>query len=140
MTAAPVIAAPPPTVRVTLPIRTVNEGNMRSLSHWPRTRRTKQARSLAALVVGQHWCASGLALPVTVTLTRIAPSAGLDDDGVCSALKATRDGVADALGVDDRHPGVTWAYGQRKGQRQGAGALGLVAGFGVEIRIEARAA
>jgi hypothetical protein len=47
-------------------------------------------------------------------LVRIAPRA-LDDDNLRGALKAARDGVSDAMGVNDRDPRVTWLYGQRRG-------------------------
>jgi hypothetical protein len=46
--------------------------------------------------LGKPW------LPCTVTLTRIAVRT-LDDDNVATAFKRCRDGVAKALGVDDRH-------------------------------------
>jgi hypothetical protein len=39
----------------------------------------------------------------------------LDDDGVASAVKSLRDGVADALGVDDRDPRVVWVPDQERG-------------------------
>lgn len=52
---------------------------------------------------------------VVVQLTRVAPRP-LDDDNLASALKAVRDGVADALGVDDRDPRVVWLVDQRKGK------------------------
>lgn len=134
MTAAPSLTG---SVRVTLAVHTVNEGNQRSRSHWPRTKRTKTARDLAGLVVAMHWRTARMTLPVIVTLTRVTPDrrGTLDDDGVCSALKATRDGVADALSVDDRDPGVSWAYGQRVARPR---EIGLVRGYGVEVRIEPR--
>jgi hypothetical protein len=50
-----------------------------------------------------------------VHLTRIAPRE-LDDDNLRGALKSTRDGVADALGIDDRDPRVRWGYGQERGK------------------------
>lgn len=56
------------------------------------------------------------ALPCTVTLTRIAPSNGLDSDNLLSSMKGCRDQVAAWLGVDDRDPRVTWAYDQRRGK------------------------
>jgi fatty acid-binding protein DegV len=55
------------------------------------------------------------ALPCTVTMTRVAPSEGLDDDNLRSALKAVRDQIAAWLGVDDRDPLVRWAYDQKRG-------------------------
>lgn len=48
-------------------------------------------------------------------LVRIAPRA-LDDDNLRGALKHVRDGVADALGVDDRDPRVSWRYDQWRGE------------------------
>lgn len=57
-----------------------------------------------------------IGLPATVKLTRVAPSNGLDDDNLRGALKSVRDGIADALGVDDRDPRVTWEYDQRRGK------------------------
>lgn len=56
------------------------------------------------------------ALPATVTLTRIAPGE-LDDDNLRPALKTIRDSIAQAIGIDDRDPRVTWAYGQQRGKR-----------------------
>ena len=41
-------------------------------------------------------------LPCVVTLTRLAPSSGLDTDNLAGAMKAIRDAVADWLGVDDK--------------------------------------
>jgi hypothetical protein len=60
--------------------------------------------------------AKDIPLPLVVTLTRVAPSNGLDGDNLQGSLKACRDGVADWLGVDDRDPRVTWLYEQRRGK------------------------
>lgn len=68
-------------------------------------------------------------LPVVVTITRVAPRA-LDDDNLAYAAKAIRDGIADALGVRDNDPRVSWRYEQRKPERGCKPA--------VEIRVEAR--
>ena len=54
-------------------------------------------------------------LPAVVTLTRIAPRF-LDEDNLIGGLKGCRDGVADALGIDDADPRVTWRYAQAKGK------------------------
>lgn len=67
--------------------------------------------------------ARGRAYPVQrVTITRCAPSDGLDRDNLGAALKPVQDGVARALGVDDRdaretvRPGpVEWERGQERG-------------------------
>jgi len=68
--------------------------------------------------------------PWLVTLTRIAPSSGLDDDGLPPALKSIRDGIADALGLkSDRDPRISWRYAQRRGPP----AL-----YSIDVRIETR--
>jgi hypothetical protein len=100
-------------VVVTLPVKTVSESNARG--HWAgKARRTKALREAAGLVVVGMLRAEGMAPPCTVTLTRIAPRR-LDDDNLRGALKAVRDGVADALGVDDGDPSVSWDYAQARG-------------------------
>ncbi|HXB28079.1 MAG TPA: hypothetical protein VNV25_25340 [Gemmatimonadaceae bacterium] len=68
----------------------------------------------------------GMSLPVRVTLTRVAPRQ-LDDDNNQGACKNVRDGIADALGVDDRTPLVIWVYEQRRGKPRE---------YGVEIVVE----
>lgn len=82
-----------------------------------------------------------------VTLVRLAPVPLVDaSESLPSALSAVRDGVADALGVDDaellpawgadgepaRKPGaIEWAYEQRRGGERGAADE-----WGVRIVIE----
>ncbi len=112
---------------VNLPIRTLSEMNMRQC--WQaKARRVKEQRGIAKLVVGGALAQTPQMPPCEVQLTRCAPSGGLDDDNLRSALKAVRDGVADALGIDDRDARVLWRYDQRRSPR---------ATWGVEIRIEA---
>lgn len=55
---------------------------------------------------------------VTVTVTRVAPSVGLDaHDNLRTACKPAVDGLADALGVgNDRDQRVSWRYDQRRGE------------------------
>ncbi len=49
--------------------------------------------------------------PLKVTLTFTPPgNYGYDDDNMVSRCKAHRDGIADAIGVDDRH----WRLGEPK--------------------------
>jgi len=100
------------TTTVTLPLRIVSTLNTRE--HWAkRAKRTKHQREWAcfALRACRPCVSPG---PVVVTLTRIAPRQ-LDDDNNAGGLKAVRDGVADWLGVDDRHPSITWRYAQERG-------------------------
>lgn len=102
-------------ITLDLPVRTVSEANRASHEHWRmRHKRAKHQRRTAAWVTRVP--AHGLldrGVCLTVNLTRIAPRA-LDDDNLASAMKAVRDGVADALGINDRDPRVAWTYGQEK--------------------------
>jgi hypothetical protein len=114
-------------IRVTLPVRTVSLLNERE--HWSkRAARAAEHRALAHMLVKPQLRAARLELPVRVTMTRVAPCE-LDDDNLRGALKAARDGVADALGVDDRSPRVQWVYDQRRGN---------VREYAVVIEIEKR--
>jgi len=107
---------------VRLPIRLVSVANLRE--HWAaKAKRTAAQRKHVRLAMlsmlgpwkgGWRQCA---------TLTRIAPRT-LDYDGLVSGCKATVDGIADYLGIDDRHLAVT--YAQRKGEPRE---------YGVEIAI-----
>lgn len=133
MTAHPVIAAPPPTVRVTLPMKTVSEANTRDHYH-AKAARVADHRGTTLLVLRGHIAAAGpgLRAPYVVTLTRIAKK-DLDDDNLRGALKAVRDGVADALGIDDGSDRAVWHYAQRRGK---PGDVTIVRGYGVCIEIE----
>jgi hypothetical protein len=110
-------------LKVVLPIKTTNQsnvqmGNSRVAAILLRKRETehRQASKMAvsAALNGRSLKGADF-LPARVTLTRI--SAGvLDTDGLCTALKRVRDGVADALGTGDgpKDP-IKWDYAQRKG-------------------------
>jgi hypothetical protein len=84
--------------------------------HMARARRAKRHRTTAGVL-------TAIAVPAvkplvqarggTVTLTRYAPRR-LDSDNLAGALKATRDGIAAALGVDDGDPRVVWNYAQER--------------------------
>lgn len=95
-----------------VPLRTVSGMNARE--HWrARAGRVKGERQLVA------WHLATVkkpAVPLVVTLTRIAPSNGLDDDNLAGALKAVRDEIAAWLGVDDRDRAtVRYEYEQERG-------------------------
>ena len=103
----------------TLSIRTVSEANQRS--HWAakakRVRDHRIAAKLLTLANRETLRRAWAALPggLVVTIRRQAPSAGLDDDNLRSSAKAVRDGIADALGINDRDPRVRWVYCQGRG-------------------------
>ena len=109
-------------ITISLPLHTVSLTNSRE--HWrKRATRASKHRFAARTLCGGVCRSTGL--PAIVTLTRIAPSAGLDDDNLPPALKSVRDGIADAFGVDDRDPRIKWQYAQERGKR-----------YGVDVTIE----
>lgn len=86
--------------------------NARSGNHWARTRATKKARSDAfyATRAAKLGIVAGGA-PVRMKITFHPPdSRKRDDDGMIASLKAARDGIADALGVDDNLFRPTYVY------------------------------
>lgn len=100
-----------------IPVHTVSEANRRE--HWAaKARRVAEHRAAAVMLTNQAVRAAKVPratmLPLTVCLTRVAPRA-LDDDNLRGALKAVRDGIADAFGLDDRSPLIMWCYHQQRG-------------------------
>ncbi len=75
--------------------------------HWARRARIarEQRRTTHCLVAAA--LNGGLTPPLRITLTRRAPGR-LDDDNLAGALKHIRDGVADALGIDDGDRRLVW--------------------------------
>lgn len=52
-----------------------------------------------------------------VLITRVTAGNMLDhDDNVNNSCKHVKDSVADALGIDDRNPLVTWRFVQERGK------------------------
>ena len=83
-----------------------------------RRREAEQIRGNVATVARarMHGLRLAIGTDVTVTVTRCAPSVGLDaHDNLRTAAKPAVDGLADALGVaNDRDPRVSWVYNQRR--------------------------
>jgi len=96
----------------TLPLRTGLGLNSRE-HYMVRKRRVANERQAVAYVLGPQVKPTP---PLIVTLTRIAPSNGLDDDNLAGSLKSVRDQVAEWLGVDDRdRKTVRYEYEQERG-------------------------
>lgn len=82
--------------------------------HWSAKARLRKVHRKVATM--HALAARPPALPLVVTVTRVAPSRGLDPhDGLGAALKGVIDGIADALGIDDRDSRVQWRLLQRRG-------------------------
>ena len=100
-------------IHAMLPIKTVSVLNVRE--HWSkRAKRAKQHRASAYYYLLIEVGTKRPELPVTVTITRVAPRE-LDGDNLQGALKACRDGIADYFGTDDRNAGIEWRYAQGRG-------------------------
>jgi len=97
-----------PVISVTIPIATVSEANRRD-HFMVKAKRAKAHRNAAWMLCPRY------PLPCVVTLTRVGARI-LDDDNLRSALKSTRDGLADRLGVKDNSPLIEWRYAQAKGK------------------------
>lgn len=100
-------------LRVTIPNFKTRGGLNSREHHMARARRVRSERALVG------WSLAGElhpALPCVVTLTRIAPSTGLDEfDNLPSSLKGCVDAIAEWLGVDDKHPSVKYQARQERG-------------------------
>lgn len=69
-----------------------------------------------------------LVSPVLIKMTRVAPSKGLDDDNLYSALKGVRDEVTEVLGLStDRDPLLRFEVSQRQSTKH--------QGYSVEVII-----
>ena len=90
--------------------KTLRFGSVRS--HGSARELRSRATVEVANAILREGCPPG---PWVVTLTRHGPRK-LDDDNLSAAFKRIRDGVADALGVDDgNRRRVRWEYKQRRG-------------------------
>lgn len=91
--------------------KTVSEANTRE--HWaPKARRKKQHRALAKAVTLSMLGGRDIAgQTVAVSLLRIGQKK-LDDDNLQSSFKAIRDGICDAVGIDDGDERIQFFYDQ----------------------------
>ncbi len=123
-----------PRLWLSLPIRTTNplngsQGVTRGAMLLAARKRAEIRFVVRAAVLGEAAiqnvsCAK--LVPGVVTLSRLS-SRRLDDDGLRAALKSVRDGVADALRVNDGSSDIEWSY------EQGGATRGR---YAVEIRID----
>ena len=86
-------------------------------SRFERSARTKEQRFAANAILGIHRVKLRETIKTAdllIKLTRIHPQRykELDTDNLARSLKAIRDGVADAIAVDDNDKRLTWDYAQ----------------------------
>jgi hypothetical protein len=98
----------------TLQLITKSEANARD--HWRvKARRVQEQRAVLKMAVAAR-LDSTPSPRWRVTITRAKRGRPMDDDNLRSACKGPRDGIADALGIDDGDPRVTWEYKQVVGK------------------------
>ena len=101
---------------IVLPVKLRSTINLRE--HWRvRAARAKATRHTSALVVRAHL---GGKLPAGVLRVRLTwvHHRLADTDNLATAFKAVRDGIADALGLDDGDRRLVWEYRQERGAPQ----------------------
>ena len=89
----------------------------RGYEHWAaRTKRAKDQRYTMLHHLANALLGRDVRPPFIITITRIGPRT-FDGDNLQAAAKHVRDGIADALGIDDkeRKGAVEWIYSQKKG-------------------------
>lgn len=108
----------PPHATTSTPYRLENPLNGRGLGVSRGARMASAARRRRERAVGWLLARRCAPLPLDrlcVVLTRISPRP-FDDDGTVGSLKSVRDGAAEAWGLDDGDPRVTWVCDWRKGE------------------------
>ncbi len=101
-------------IKFEVPVRLVSVANLRE--HWSkRAKRAKQHRVAARYCAINAKVGRWVSMPCVITITRIAPRR-LDTDNNITGAKNVRDGIADALCIDDADPRVEWKYTQAKGK------------------------
>lgn len=75
-----------------------------SRAHWTKRNGAKNAAKGNAIAAMFGLCASGCESMLVMNVRWYSRTAhALDDDNAWARLKATRDGIAFALGIDDKH-------------------------------------
>lgn len=105
-------------INLTLPIATVSEANSREYWRKKAARAATQRAATNLAIRGEIFRRKlTLPMPLRVTFTRLGVRE-LDSDNLQGAFKAIRDGLADAIGVNDKDKGYTWVYLQEKAKQK----------------------
>lgn len=109
-------------IQFEMPMRLKSIANASQQGNWRQRAKDKRQQrqnaflySIAAISNKRNLLPRDL-IPAKVTIVRVGKKM-MDDDNLAISAKAVRDGVADALGVDDGdRTKVTWAYDQEIGK------------------------
>ena len=107
-----------------MPVRTKNPLNLSTgnsrVAAIIRTQKGAKERASGAIFARAALAKARVAptqlVPCVVTFTRLS-TAKMDDEGCIASLKHYRDGIADALGVDDGSRFIKFEYAQLRGKR-----------------------
>jgi hypothetical protein len=99
-------------------LRLQSESNLRG--HWRKHHARHKAQRADTYWWLRHWVPVPPVLPLTITITRIAPRPLDGHDNLSVAAKSCVDGIADWLDNapgrgQDRRDGLVWRYAQRRG-------------------------
>lgn len=110
-------------IELSLPLRTYNTANCRW--HWAKKAKyAKDCRQAAFFLAKQHGISQAPVGAFVVRLVRIGKKR-MDSDGLAISFKGIRDGLAQAMGIDDGDLRIDWQYSQEIGKN-----------YGVKITIE----
>jgi crossover junction endodeoxyribonuclease RusA len=97
-----------------IPVRLVSGANLRE--HWAiKSKRNRLQRDHSRIATIAALRGGIFQPPLTITIERIGKRR-LDSDNLAISAKAVRDGIADALGIDDGDPRLDWQYRQSVGR------------------------
>lgn len=82
-----------------------------------RAKMAREQRSATRMLLGRRPLGSSDRTNIVVRMVRVSRGE-LDDDNLAGALKSARDGIADALGVDDRDERIVWLCDQEAGEAE----------------------
>ena len=108
----------PAATSVTVELPLYLRGSQNAREHWAqRYPRVRNERQTAALLVRAALFGATLPECPVVTITRYGSVKIRDGDNLQGACKSCRDGIADALGMDDGDERITWRYEQGRSRR-----------------------
>ena len=103
-------------IKITLPIRTVSEANSREC--WQaKARRSQEQRQAAYLITTSEMHGidvDEITRPIVIKFVRVGKR-NLDGDNLSRSFKAIRDGVCEAIGIDDGAECLRFVYAQKRG-------------------------